>query len=150
MIFCCEIHRIQKTEKKCWCQSFGWNSVFSLNFPEETKLFLDLSFCRPTVSRALVHKWHNRFSDGRISTKDNERVGKPTLIDEWALALVREFFDTARLLTFRNTADTCELKRTTVQCISKCIWCDGEFFKNRIENYKKKRLSFVSRRQKST
>ena len=45
---------------------------FSVEFrkiPVETKTFRDSSSCRPSVSRALVFKWHERLSDGRVSTK---------------------------------------------------------------------------------
>ena len=56
--------------------------------PLETRMFLDSSSSRPSVSRALVCKWHKQFSDSKVSTKDNERVaiGRPTLTDERALA----------------------------------------------------------------
>ena len=64
-------------------------------------------------------KWHKRFSDSKILTKHNERVCRPTLTDERALKLVREMIDTGRLLTVCDTAELCDLKRTTLQCISK-------------------------------
>ena len=53
-------------------------------------MFLGPSSYRPNVSRASVHKWRKRCSDGKVSTNDNERVGRPTLTDERALMSVRE------------------------------------------------------------
>ena len=85
--------------------------------PVETKKFLESSACRPSVSRALVYKWHKRFDDGRVSTKDNERVGRPAIADEKALTLVRKVIDTDWLLTVRDIAEICDLKRTTVHDI---------------------------------
>ena len=72
-------------------------SVEVEKIPVETKMFLDSFSCPPSVSRALVYKWHKRFSVGSVSTKDNERVGRRSLTDERALTLVRELIDTDRL-----------------------------------------------------
>ena len=66
----------------------------------------------------MVHKWHKRFTDSKVSTKDNERVGRPSLTDEKAFTLVREVIDTDRRLTVRDTAEMCDLKSTVLQCIS--------------------------------
>ena len=51
--------------------------------------------------------------------KDNESVGISILTDESALALVRELTDTDWLLTFRDTAEMCDIKRTILQCTFK-------------------------------
>ena len=58
----------------------------------------------------MVHKWHKRFTDSKASTKDNERVDRPTLTDKRALTLVREVIDTDRRLTDRDTVEMCNLK----------------------------------------
>ena len=49
--------------------------------------------------------------------QNNERVDRPTLIDVRALTLVRDVTDKGRLSTVCDTAEMCDLKRTTVQCI---------------------------------
>ena len=51
--------------------------------------------------------------------KNNERFGNPTLTDERALTLVREVTDIDRRSTVGDAAVMCDLKRTTVQYISK-------------------------------
>ena len=51
--------------------------------------------------------------------QNNESVGRPALTDERALTLVREVADTDRRSTVGDTAEMCDLKRTTVLCIFK-------------------------------
>ena len=102
------------------------------------------SFFRLSVSRALVHKWHTRFSDSNVSTKDNLRVGRPTLSEEMTLTLVREVFDTGRRLTVRDTAEMRDLKRTALQCISKVGVQTLEVYSGRRRKGLKRRETFKS------
>ena len=54
------------------------------------------------------------------SQQNNERVGIPTLTDEWALTLVREVTNTDRRSKVCDTTEMCDLNETTtVQCIFK-------------------------------
>ena len=61
--------------------------------PVEPNNFQGSSSCSSGVSRALVYKGRKPFSDGRVLTKDNETVGRPTLTDEKMLTLAREVID---------------------------------------------------------
>ena len=57
--------------------SFRWSSVFSLHRKESSrdkKKFL----CRRSISRAFDYKWYKRFSDDKISTKDNKELAEPS------------------------------------------------------------------------
>ena len=67
--------------------------------------------------RALVCKWHKRFSDCRVSKKDNKTGDRPTFTNERALTLVRKVIDTDRRLTVHDTAEMYDLMRLSMQCI---------------------------------
>ena len=152
------IYNQWKVWKKCWRQRFRRSNTFSLNFRrgrENSSIDQKVpgsSSCRPSVSRALVHMWHKRFTDSNVSTKHNESVGRPTLTDERALTLVREVIDTDRRLTVRDSPEMCDLKRTVLQFISKVSVQTLEVYSVRrrkvlkiIETYKSGNISTLHR-----
>ena len=101
--------------------------------------------CIKSRKNALVHKWHPRFSDSKVSTKDNLRVGRPTLADERALTLVREVINTGRRLTVRDTAEMHDIKRTALECISKVGVQTLEVYSGRRQKVLKRIETFKSR-----
>ncbi|WAR01851.1 GVQW3-like protein [Mya arenaria] len=50
--------------------------------PSQTRTMLEEAELKPEVCRALVFKWHKRFSDGRTSVEDDSRRGRKKKITE--------------------------------------------------------------------
>ena len=113
--------------------------------PGETRELINSSTKRPDVSRALVYKWHKRFRDGRCDTSDDSRSGRPPIITERSLSLVKNVIDDDRRLTVRDVTDCCDLSRTLcikfslktselivydkwVERQMKCVECNGDYF----------------------
>ena len=46
------------------------------------------------ISRSLIFKWHNRFSDGRENVKDDKRCGRNKIINAGIIDDVKTCFDT--------------------------------------------------------
>ena len=54
------------------------------------------------VSRALVFKWHKRFSEGRESLQDDSRPGQKSIVEAAQLTSVKEALDVDRRLSVRE------------------------------------------------
>lgn len=85
--------------------------------PGETMEFINSNSKRPSVSRALVYKWYKRFHDGRIETTEDLRSGRPSIINEKSLTLVKNVIDNDRRLTVRDISEQCDISKTTVHKI---------------------------------
>ncbi|XP_060562259.1 protein GVQW3-like, partial [Ruditapes philippinarum] len=80
--------------------------------PTETKQLLKQANNGRTVSRPLVFRWHKEFRDGRKSTKDKERSGRPSVIDD-KLTLARNALQCDRRITVREVAEVCDVGTAT-------------------------------------
>ncbi|XP_060577432.1 protein GVQW3-like [Ruditapes philippinarum] len=95
------------------------NSVFLLSFAlilgkrqQKTKQLLEKANNGRTVSRPLVFRWHKEFRDGRKSTKDKERSGRPSVIDD-KLTPARNALQCDRRITVREVAEVCDVGTAT-------------------------------------
>jgi len=59
-----------------------------------------------------VFRWHKEFRDGRTSTKDKERSGRPSVIDD-KLTLARHALQCDRRITVRDVAEVCDVGTAT-------------------------------------
>ena len=150
MIFCCEIQWM-KSLKKYWRQSFRQSSVFSMNFRRgQENSRIDQKVPGFIFLSSQYFKWHKRFTESKVSTKDNdnERVDRPTLTDERALML-REVIDIDRCLTVCDTAKI--LRGPSCSVFPKIRSIFGEAaksFKKNTNLLKRWHLNSTSRRQK--
>ena len=70
------------------------------------------------VSRALVYRWHKRFSDGRSSCDDEKRRGRPSIVDDSSVTLnVRRAIQEDGRRTVREISIICDIGKTTVHKI---------------------------------
>jgi histone-lysine N-methyltransferase SETMAR len=83
--------------------------------PTETHKFITRPVTHSNVSRSLVFKWHNRFSDGIGSLIDDKREGRPSFkTSDVVKNEVRDVIDGDRRLTVREVVDKCVISKTTV------------------------------------
>jgi histone-lysine N-methyltransferase SETMAR len=83
--------------------------------PTETHKFIKRPVTHSNVSRSLVFKWHNRFSDGIGSLIDDKREGRPSFkTSDVVKNEVRDVIDGDRRLTVREVVDKCVISKTTV------------------------------------
>ena len=144
MIFCCEVQWMKSLKKThvrvlgraVCCHLISRSGQDHSSIDQNVSGFILLSQC----FWALVCKWHKRFSDGRVSKKDNVTGGRSY---ERALTLVRKVIDTDRCLTVHDTEEMYDLMRITMQCIFQMglqtievylVWRQN--FLERIETYK--------------
>lgn len=71
----------------------------------EIKKIMDMAGDAHRVSKSLVHKWHKRFQEGFMSTKDEKRPGRPRTIDILTIDAVRREMNVDRRLTVREISD---------------------------------------------
>ncbi len=64
-----------------------------------------------------MYKWHRRFSDGRASTHDDSRAGRPSVIDNSLKTQVENVIGEDRRLTVREIATACDTGKTMVHKI---------------------------------
>jgi len=113
--------------------------------PKEIKQLLEQANNGRTVSRPLVFRWHKEFRDGRGSTKDKERSGRPSVIDN-KLTLARNALQCDRRITVREVAEACDVgtatahkmltetlatSRVSGRCVPKLLTADQE--ENRVK-----------------
>ena len=68
------------------------------------------------MKKTAVYKWVKRFSEGRESVTDEERLGRPaTSRTEENIAKVRPIMRENRRLTVRSTAEQVNMDRETVR-----------------------------------
>ena len=83
--------------------------------PVETKKLLEMTKAGSRVSRALVYRWHKRFSDGRSSCDDEKRCGRPSIVDDSRVMLnVRHVIQENGRHTVREISIICDIGKTTV------------------------------------
>ena len=73
--------------------------------PTDTYKMLQKSRGEKCVCRALVFKWHKRFSEGRESLQDDSRPGRKSIVDAAQLTSVKEALDANRRLTVRELSE---------------------------------------------
>ena len=87
--------------------------------PTDTCTFLTRDKSRPSCSRALVFRWHIRFSDGHEDVGDLKQSSRPSVVSESDVKYVRDMLQEDRRRTVREISDTVQLKRTDVHSIMK-------------------------------
>lgn len=85
--------------------------------PTDTYTFLRRDKSKPICSRALVFRWHKRFSDGHEDVDDLKRSGRPSVASERDINSVRDMLQDDRRRTVREIGDSVQLKRTVVHKI---------------------------------
>lgn len=82
--------------------------------PVETKKLLEMTKSGSTVSRALVYRWHKRFSDGRYSCDDEKGRGRRSIFDDSSVTLnVRRAIQDDGRRTVREVSVICDIGKTT-------------------------------------
>ncbi|XP_061193231.1 protein GVQW3-like [Saccostrea echinata] len=90
--------------------------------PFETKQLLDECGDRSKVSRSMMYKWYKRFKEGRCETGDDERSGRPLIIDSNLTGSVLQKLEKDRRLTVRDIADIFEISTSTAhEIITKAL-----------------------------
>lgn len=69
------------------------------------------------ISRALVYKWHRRYSDGLVEDKENLNPGRPRTIDINVVNRVRETIDADRRQTVREISGQLDISKSSVHRI---------------------------------
>lgn len=85
--------------------------------PTETLKMIDSTQRKHSVSRALVFKWHQRFSNGQESVEDGTGRGRKKKCGKTAVTSIREAIEADRRLTVRALAERFDLGYGTVQRI---------------------------------
>ena len=70
-----------------------------------------------SVSRALVFKWHKRFTDGRQDIGDDERPGRAAVIRASSSTSIKTALEGDRRLTVRELSEITDVSRGTVHRI---------------------------------
>lgn len=83
--------------------------------PAETKQKLDLSFGEHSLSQTTAYEWYRRFQNGRGSPKDNERSGRPCVVNE--LTSIKDALDGDRRMSTRDIADMFDIGVATAHSI---------------------------------
>ena len=104
-----EIHAEQRMYIK-FCVELG-------KTPVETKTLLEKTQSARNVSRALVYRWHKRFSDGQLTAQDEKRTGRPLIIDENLTLRVQRFIAEDGRQTVREVGEGCGIGKTTADKI---------------------------------
>ncbi|XP_052806600.1 protein GVQW3-like [Mya arenaria] len=76
--------------------------------PSKTLIQLKKSFGDQTLSRTAVFEWHRRFNEGRESTSDDERCGRPALVAK-KREMVKSMLDRDRRVSTREVAEECDI-----------------------------------------
>lgn len=66
------------------------------------------------VSRALVYKWHKRFTDGEEENKENVRPGRPKTIDAGEVERVRTVINEDRRQTLNELVERTGISKSSV------------------------------------
>lgn len=77
--------------------------------PVQTKNMLKQTQCGRNVSRALVYRWHKRFSDKLFSESESKGAGRPSVITEELTSAVQELLENDARLTVRTMSSKFEL-----------------------------------------
>lgn len=85
--------------------------------PTQTRDMLEAANVKPPVCRALIFKWHKRFSDGRESIEDDKGRGRKTSMTATSVGAVKDVIDRDRRYTVRDVCDITGLTRGTVHRI---------------------------------
>lgn len=84
----------------------------------ETFQMLQEAFRDQCLSRSRCHEWFKRFKDGRTSSADNPRSGRPsTSTDEEHVERVKTLVRSNRRLTIREMAEECNISFGSCQAI---------------------------------
>ena len=73
--------------------------------PLETKKLLEQTKSGSSVSRALVYRWHRRFSESTPTETSVKRAGRPTIIDDGLTSKVLDMLREDARLTVRDIAN---------------------------------------------
>ena len=82
--------------------------------PVETQKKMQSTERHKNVSRALVYKWHRRYSDGLSADPQKETRGRPTGKDECIVKDVQRIINKDRRQTVREVADVIGCGKSTV------------------------------------
>lgn len=68
--------------------------------PTKTLEFIKQAYGSTSVSRALVFKWHRRFSEGRVAVEDDKRPVRPVMFhNDRVIEMVKKIVDSDRRVT---------------------------------------------------
>jgi len=96
---------VKEEQRVCVKFCVKLNKTFS-----ETFLMLQAAFGEECLSRSCCHQWFKRFKDGRTSTDDDARSGRPsTSINDDNVAKVNALVRSDRRLTIREMAEECNI-----------------------------------------
>lgn len=70
--------------------------------PVQTKNMLKQTQCGRNISRALVYRWHKRFSDKLFSKNESKGAGRPSVTTEELTSVVQESLENDTRLTIRT------------------------------------------------
>ena len=87
--------------------------------PTDTFKFVQSDKSKPSCSRALVFRWHKRFTEGVDDIGNMKRSGRPKVGTDKAVRSVREILNEDRRRTVREVCDSVNLTRTVVHKIMK-------------------------------
>ena len=87
--------------------------------PTQTMEMLEKAGSKPKVCRALVYKWHKRFSDGRTSTEDDAGRGRTSIINSDLIRSVSNVIEQDRRQSVREISAQLDVSYGTVQTILK-------------------------------
>jgi transposase len=93
-----------------FCVKLGYNA--SKTYEEVRKANFT-----PEIKRSAVYKWHKRFKEGRQSLEDDERSGRPAIIDVKLVTSVKNTVEQDRRLTIREIVETTGASYGTVRTI---------------------------------
>jgi len=85
--------------------------------PKENLDMIEESATTDSCSKSFVYKWHERFSKGRTSAKDDLRQGRPATVKTSILDVVREVVNADRRVTVSVIADDLGVSCSTVHRI---------------------------------
>lgn len=85
--------------------------------PTQTREMLQAVNMKPSVSRALIFKWHKRFRDGRESIEDDKGRGRRPSLNATSINDVKTVLDQDRRYTIRDICDITGISRGTVHRI---------------------------------
>lgn len=85
--------------------------------PMETKKLLETTSKGSGVSRALVYRWHKRYSEGRSTPYDDVKPGRPSVIDENVTSTVQNAIRKDGRSTVRDIALLCDIGVATAHKI---------------------------------
>ena len=87
--------------------------------PLDTLKFLNCDKSKKECSRALVFRWHKRFSEGEDNVDDKKRSGRPRSIGKRRVSSIEAIIRNDGRRTVREISDITNCKRTALHEVMK-------------------------------